>query len=130
MYDRRPSDRELVKRLTEAKEFLKKSNGIFANPAKVLGELYDLDIGEADEVWELIRELLEEITLKDYSGTRPPQKSYEKTINGLELVAFCWWSPKLRKKMYIKFALKNERYYYVSLHRSKEEEGKNEVPKL
>ena len=57
---------------------------------------------------------------KDYAGTWPPQKSYEKTIAGKELFAFCWHSEKFGKKMYIKFALKENRYYYLSLHKSKE----------
>lgn len=126
MHDRRPSYRELDKRLNEAKEFLKDRHGVFANPSKAVGELNDLDIGDTNDVWQLIRELLEEITSKDYKGSRPPQKSYEKVIAGLELLAFSWWSSKCAKQMYIKFVLKNERYYYVSLHQSRSTEQKGE----
>ena len=126
MHDRRPSDRELTKRLNEAKEFLKNRYGLFANQSKAVGELNDLNIGDTNEVWQLIRELLEEISPKDYRGSRPPQKSYEKAIAGLELLAFSWWSPKSGKQMYIKFVLKNERYYYVSLHQSRSTEQKGE----
>jgi hypothetical protein len=122
----RPSDRELDKRLNEAKEFLKNRHGAFANQSKVVGELNDLDIGDANDIWQLIRELLEEITPKDYRGARPPQKSYEKAIAGLELLAFSWWSVKCAKQMYIKFVLKSERYYYVSLHQSHSTEQKGE----
>ena len=126
MHDRRPSDRELDKRLNEAKAFLKDRHGVFANPPKAVGELNDLDIGDTNDIWPLIRELLEEITPKDYRGSRPPQKSYEKAIVGLELLAFSWWSAKCAKQMYIKFVLKNERYYYVSLHQSRSKEQKGE----
>jgi len=119
MYEKRPSNRELLKRITEAKISLRAQNGLFANPAKVLGELNELDVGDSSEIWELIKELLEEIAPKDYSGSRPPQKSYEKTIAGLELFAFSWWSKKLGKEMYIKFTLKSGRYCYVSLHQSR-----------
>ena len=126
MQDRRPSDRELTNRLKEAKEFLKNRPGVFANQVKAVGELNDLEIGDADTLWPLIRELLEEISAKDYRGTRPPQKSYEKAIAGLELLAFSWWSSKYTKQMYIKFVLKNERYYYVSLHESHFAEEKGE----
>ncbi len=84
-------------------------------------------MSDSNEVWALIRELLEEILPKDYNGSRPPQKSYEKTIEGIELLAFCWLSPKLAKKMYIKFALKNERYYYVSLHQSRSTEQEGDI---
>lgn len=126
MKNNRPSDRELTKRLNEAKEFLKNRHGLFVNPSKTVGELNDLDIGDANDMWRLIRELLNEITPKDYRGTRPPQKSYEKVIVGLELLAFSWWSTKLNKWMYIKFVLKNKRYYYVSLHSSRSTEQKGE----
>lgn len=126
MHDKRPSHRELIKRLNEAKEFLRNRHGVFANPSKAVGELNDLDIGDTNDVWQLIRELLEEISPKDYKGARPPQKSYEKAIAGSELFAFCWWSPKCAKQIYIKFVLKNERYYYVSLHQSRSTEQKGE----
>jgi hypothetical protein len=122
MQDQRPSDRELFKRINEAKESLKNRCGLFANPSKAVGELGDLGVGDANDVWQLIKELLEEISPRDYRGARPPQKSYEKAIAGLELLAFSWWSAKLVKQMYIKFVLKNERYYYVSLHQSRSTE--------
>lgn len=124
MYVSRPSDRELNKRLNEAKEYLKDRHGVFANPSKAVGELNDLNIADTNDVWDLIRDLLNEITPKDYMGSKPPQKSYEKVIAGLELLAFSWWSPKCAKQMYIKFVLKNERYYYVSLHQSRSTEQK------
>ncbi|MGZ3633103.1 MAG: hypothetical protein ACXWM7_02080 [Parachlamydiaceae bacterium] len=127
MHNKRPSERELFKRLNEAKEYLKSGNGLFANPAKVLGELNDLEIGDTNDVWLLIRELLEEISPEDYRGAKPPQKSYEKLIMGQELIAFSWQSAKLAKPMYIKFALKNGRYYYVSLHKTRSiEKGEEE----
>lgn len=126
MHNMRPSDRELIRRLNEAKEYLKNRHGLFANLSKACGELNDLDIGDSNDVWQLIRELLEEISPKDYKGSRPPQKSYEKAVVGCELLAFSWWSPKYAKQMYIKFVLKNERYYYVSLHQSRSTEQKGE----
>ena len=130
----RPSGRELDKRLEEAKACLKDRKGLFANPAKAVGELYQLAINDAGEIWKLISELLEEIDPSDYAGTRPPQKSYEKAINDRELFAFTWKSPKMGKVMYIKFALRQGLYYYVSLHEShkieKEGVGKNEMPAM
>lgn len=126
MQSDRPSNHELAKRIKEAKEFLKIRPGVFANPSKVVGELYDLNINDTNDVWPLIIDLLEEITPDDYEGSRPPQKSYEKAILGHELLAFCWWSSKCAKQMYIKFVLKNERYYYVSLHQSRLTKQKGE----
>jgi len=127
MQNKRPSDHELTQRLNEAKKFLKNRQGIFAIPSKVVGELNDLDIGDTNDVWQLIRDLLEEISPKDYKGSRPPQKSYEKAIAGSELFAFSWWSTKCAKQMYIKFVLRNDLYYYVSLHESRSAEQKEKI---
>ena len=74
MHDKRPSDRELTKRINEAKEYLKNRYGLFANPSKAVGELNDLDIGDTNDVWQLIRELLEEISPKDYRGIKTSTK--------------------------------------------------------
>lgn len=115
----RPSDRELHKKIEEAKACLKGQKGLFANPAKAVGELEALEIEDTSEVWVLIQAFLEEIGPADYAGVRPPLRSYEKTIEDYELFAFSWWSKKAEKRMYIKFALKNKRYYYVSLHEDK-----------
>ena len=115
----RPSNRELHKKIEEAKASLKGQSGLFAHPAKAVGELEALGIGDTGEVWGLIQEFLEEIEPADYAGVHPPLRSYEKSIKECELFAFSWWSKKVEKRMYIKFALKNERYYYVSLHEDK-----------
>lgn len=76
-------------------------------------ELNDLEIGDTSELWPFIRELLNEISPKDYKGTTPPQKSYEKGITESELWAFNWWSSKCAKQMYIKFVLKNITFHYM-----------------
>lgn len=115
----RPSDRELYKKIEEAKTYLRGLNGLFAHPAKAVGELEALEIEDTSEVWVLIQAFLEEIGPADYAGTHPPLRSYEKTIENCELFAFSWLSIKAEKRLYIKFALKNKRYYYVSLHEDK-----------
>ncbi len=113
---KRPSIKELTGKLNEARDKLSKKEGLFATPGNVVGELNDLDIGNSKKVWDLIKSLLIEIEPKDYTGGRPPQKSYEKSIEGSELFAFSWQSNFLSKKMYLKFALKGDRFVYVSLH--------------
>ena len=120
MYSNRPSINELSKKIKAAKAALIAQNGFYANLNKAVGELYELEIESPNQIWKLILELLDEISPKNYAGGRPPQRSYENAIKNQELFAFCWDSQKLGKKMYIKFALKENRYYYLSLHRSKE----------
>ncbi len=119
MYKNRPLDGELNKKIKAAKAALIEKSGVYSNLNKAVGELYELGIESPSQIWKLILELLDEISPKDYAGGRPPQRSYEKAIENQELFAFCWDSMKLGKKMYIKFALKEGRYYYVSLHISR-----------
>ncbi|MBF8263622.1 MAG: hypothetical protein HW387_1287 [Parachlamydiales bacterium] len=121
MYPNRPSDGELDKKIKAAKAALTSQGGLYANMNKAVGELNELEIESPSQIWELILALLDEINPKDYTGGRPPLRSYEKAIVNQELFAFCWDSTKLGKKMYLKFALKQNRYYYVSLHRSKDQ---------
>ena len=115
----RPSAREIDKRLKEAKVALRNRQSMFANPAKVVGELASLEIDDSDEVWELIILLIDEISLDDYKGGHPPQKSYEPQIADCELWAFSWKSSVLKKQMYLKFCIKEGTFYYVSLHECK-----------
>lgn len=118
-YPRRPSRREIDKYLKEAHDALHNKRALFCNPAKVVGELMKLGIGDSYEVWQLILQLLHEIQLEDYAGGHPPQKSYEPTIAHCELWAFAWQSKLLGKQMYLKFAIKDKTFYYISLHESR-----------
>ncbi len=120
---KRPTFREIDRRLKEAKEALKKKCVAFANPGKVVGELMNLGIGPTDEIWDLILKLIDEIDLRDYKGTYPPLKSYESKIQSHDLWAFSWYSNHLKKQMYLKFCIKGGIFYYVSLHKSKYPEG-------
>ncbi len=118
MYNR-PSANELLHKIKDAKKALDSGQARFANFAKVVGELYRLRIEDTSEVWDLITDLLNELTIEDYEGSRPPQRSFEKTVEGKDLWAFAWNSKSLKKRMYLKFALKNDTFYYISLHESK-----------
>ena len=116
MLRKRPSLKELVGKLKQAKEFLEKGSKRFVNPVKVMGELQQLEIDDSSEVFDLINQLLTEIKPEDYSGSRPPQRSYEKGYEGKELFAFAWSSSHLGKRMYLKFIILDNCFYYVSLH--------------
>ncbi len=118
-WDSRPSKREIDKKISAAKKALSENRGYFANSSKIVGELMELDIGDTEEVWPLIIELLEEIEIEDYTGSRPPMRSYESNIANCELFAFSWLSRKLQQEMYLKFAVKEGDFYYVSLHKSR-----------
>lgn len=117
---KRPSAREIDLRLKDAKAALKKRKVVFANEAKVVTELMNLEIEDTDKIWDLISILIdEEIKIDDYAGSYPPKRSYERLAMNCELWAFCWFSIRLNKQMYLKFCIKEETFYYVSMHESK-----------
>ena len=99
----RPTAHELTKKIKMAIESVHQKQRDFVNISKVVGELDALEIMDSSEVWDLILILLKEIKPENYSGGRPPYKSYEKRIEGRELFAFTWHSHHLQEEMYIKF---------------------------
>lgn len=115
---KRPSSREIDKRLREAKEALKGGTQLFSNLNKVVGELMDLEV-ETEALWPLIGRLLDEIRIEDYAGQYPPKKNYEPVGTKYELWAFSWKSDLLGKWMYLKFSVNSGCFYYVSLHESR-----------
>jgi hypothetical protein len=122
MYNKRPSVKELTNKLRQAKEALAKGSKRFVDPVKVMGELNSLEIDDSEEVFDLIGKLLDEIVPADYAGGRPPQRSYEQGYEGKELFAFAWESQILGKRMYLKFIIFEECFYYVSLHKDNPKE--------
>lgn len=129
-YRDRPSPKEIDKRLKDAKAALIAGRGYFASFDKCFDELNALDIGDVNEIWGLILELIEEIALEHYAGSKPPLKSYEPTIENCELFAFSWYSESLKKEMYLKFVVKEDCFYYVSLHVDKKTESGHEMCEL
>jgi hypothetical protein len=101
----RPSHKELVAKIKNAKKAIELGECFFANASKAVGELYNLDLSNK-ELWEILPIILDEIHAlgvdKCYSGQRPPQKSYEQKILERDLFAFAWNSNVFNKKMYFK----------------------------
>ena len=116
----RPSNKEICKKLADGLVALKCGRFQFGPTKHISGDLADMQLDAASDIPDLLRELLEEIQhegpTKCYAGTRPPQRSYEPEILNLELWAYSWHSPRLSKRMYLKFALKNECYIHVDCH--------------
>jgi hypothetical protein len=119
----RPSKREIDKRITLAKQALSQNKGYFANPLKSMGEINALELDGAEELWPLLLLLLEEIELGDYAGTHPPMKAYEPAVSKCELFAFAWHSARMGRSMYLKFAMKGENFYLVSIHTNAPQRG-------
>ena len=85
----------------------------------MISDLLELDIG-VQELAGNLPEILREIKPGDYKGTYPPQRSYQEEILNSELLAFRWKSKFFGCLMYIKFTLKDDFLWLVSLHRDRE----------
>jgi hypothetical protein len=116
----RPSNREIYGKVADALVALRAGRFQFGPLKHLSGDLAGLQLASASELPDLLIVLLEEIQhegpITRYAGTRPPQRSYEPQILNLELWAYSWHSPRLRKPMYLKYALKNQCYIHVDCH--------------
>ena len=86
------------------------------NQVSLAADAIDLEYDIAFDLMEVLTELLESATPSDYTGSRPPKRSYEQVIQGLELFAFSVASRRFRCRVYFKFALSQEWFWLVSLH--------------
>lgn len=119
----RPSSGEIIKKVSDAIEALKKEKKAVPNSKHFVSDQDDLGIENTKDLWPLLVALLEEVKtigpLDCYAGSSPPQKSYEIKVEGKELWAYSWESQSMNKKMYIKFCLIKGHYFYMGCHESK-----------
>jgi hypothetical protein len=98
------------------------SSGYFpVSPLKLAANFATLKLFSPEEQRKALVTALQEISAQDYSGGRPPEKSYEAGVRGDELFAFAWDSTYFRRRMYFKFCLHKEgedsfSLYIASLH--------------
>ena len=126
----RPSDREIWKKIADASEALKLGRFQIGPTKHLAGDLAELQLQATRDLPHLLASLLKEIQdagpTECYAGTRPPQRSYEPEINRLELWAYAWHSQRFQKRMYLKFALKNQGtnqcYIHVDCHEDRPEQ--------
>jgi hypothetical protein len=114
----RPSHRELHRKLKQAREAAAERRIRILEPDTILADLLDLDYSIANLATDLPA-VFHEIGPRDYIGQSPPKKSYEKAILGSELFAFRWVSKVFGCWMYLKFAIKGQELWIVSLHRDR-----------
>lgn len=114
----RPSKRELYQKIKQAKEAVS-SDSLLIFHAEVIAE-DAIDLGYlVNDIKAVLLTIFDEIDLDYYAGSHPPQKSYETQIKGSELFAFRWKSKYFGCEVYLKYCLKGEKMYLVSLHQNR-----------
>ncbi|MGE5839222.1 MAG: hypothetical protein ACM34H_04755 [Deltaproteobacteria bacterium] len=112
---KRPSSKELHDKLRKAREIIDDGSIYLVEDEPIIADALDLGYDIAG-ISGVLKRLFNEISQKDYAGTRPPQKSYKNPILDCELYAFSWASRHFGCRVYLKFALKGEFFWLISLH--------------
>jgi hypothetical protein len=122
---KRPSHKELYGKLAAARQAVKEGRIALLNQLSLAADAVELDYSLEFELQSILNELLNESSPGHYTGSRPPQRSYEQDIEGLELFAFAVESSRFNCRVYYKFALAEGMFWLVSLHqdRLKKEES-------
>ena len=117
--ERRPSHKELQGKIALAKEAASEEAIDLADPVSIALDAQDLDY-MVEQISTVLGEILAEIEPNHYTGKRPPQQSYKAQIRNCDLFAFRWESKRFGCESYLKFALKDNRLWVVSLHPHRE----------
>ena len=112
---KRPSHKELNNKIFQAKDAISKDLVSIIDPIVVAADAVTLGY-LVEDINEVLSELLDELKPDYYAGSYPPQRSYEQSIKGSELFAFCWISQRFGCNTYFKFAFAQGRLWIISLH--------------
>lgn len=116
MYMTRPSYKEINGKIKTAKIALADNRVRIINKKALISDAFELGYLFDDDFVEILDDLLNKTTPEHYTGTRPPLRSYESDIHGIELFAFTVKSTILDVMIYYKFSIKDNYCYLVSLH--------------
>lgn len=117
----RPTYKELNKKLTQAKSLISKDKIRFLEQDIIVIDALELGY-EVKNIKTVLLELLSDVTPRHYVGSYPPQKSYEENILDRELFAFKVASKRFGCEIYVKYALKDNFLWLVSLHQHRDKE--------
>ena len=107
-----------------ARQAIREGRVALLNQLSLAADAIEMGFSIEFELKAVLIELLDETAPAHYAGSKPPQRSYEQDIQGLELFAFTVESSRFKCRVYFKFALEEEMFWLVSLHpdRPKKEE--------
>ena len=118
----RPSKKELFNKIEQAQTAANNNKVLIIDSAVIASDAIELGY-QIKEIVKVLLIVLNEIIPQNYVGYHPPQRSYKPEISELELFAFCWLSKSFGCHTYLKFCLKKEYMYLVSLHQHRQVEG-------
>ncbi|MFH2047525.1 MAG: hypothetical protein ABIK92_20550 [Pseudomonadota bacterium] len=114
----RPSKREIHLKLERAKTIVEHVDILIIEPDVIAEDAIELGY-RIEKLKAILIQILDELEIQHYAGDYPPQRSYEREILNSELFAFKWKSKRLGCTVYLKFCIKNDKFYLVSLHQNR-----------
>jgi len=112
---KRPSHKEIYGKIRKAKELISDGYIEIIEPDCIAADALELGY-LIEDLPNILSEILLEVKAENYAGTKPPQLSYEEQIIDCELFAFRWKSKRFGCEVYLKFTLKDNIMWLVSLH--------------
>ena len=119
----RPSRKELNNKIREAGKAIADGRIEIVEAQVVAADALDLDYDIETELVRILLQIFKHISPEHYRGSRPPQRSYETEISGLDLFAFAVKVSRFHGVVYIKFALADDTFWLVSLHKDRPAKG-------
>lgn len=115
---RRPSNKELYNKIKQGKEFVAQGNILLVDSDVIAADATELGY-QVTNLKSILYQLLDEVQIEHYVGAHPPRRSYEPLIKNCELFEFKWTCKRLGYDIYLKYCLKGETFYLVSLHKDR-----------
>lgn len=115
----RPSHKEISGKIVQAKTAIKSGNIRIINMLSLVADADELGYLIETDLDDLLIELLNKSSPDNYTGTRPPQKSYQQEIQGSELFAFTIKATSLDGSIYFKFSMVGKVMFLISLHQDR-----------
>ena len=115
----RPTVKELNSKIVKAIESISKDRINLLEPHVIAMDALELGY-EVENIAKVLSELLTDVSPRHYVGSHPPQRSYEEDIFNLNLFAFKIESKRFGCDVYVKYVLKDETLWLVSLHQDRE----------
>lgn len=120
---KRPTHKELNKKIREARFAAENGNVNLVNPIAVASDAAELGYSIETQLEGVLDRLLEKASPENYVGRRPPARSYQDMIFANPLYAFKIAVRKFNCLIYFKFSLYENQLWVVSLHRNRKKGG-------
>ena len=117
----RPTHREMTNKIKKARTFVKNDLVFLINQTALAVDALELDYSIENDLLEVLNELLDQTDPTHYTGSRPPQRSYEDAISGLDLIAFVVKIERFSEPVYYKFSVSEDALWLVSLHKDRKQ---------